>query len=232
MQIQTACRSVGLSAPLRRQSDVDPAVHIIDDDGSFRTSMLRLLRISGFDSRGYGCAGEFMLTVDREPCGCILLDIAMPGPSGIDLLHALRARNACPPVVFITGRDDVLTSVDLMKYGALDYIVKPPRAERVIAVVQRAMELDATRLANRAALRDLYARFDSLTNTERTIFFGVIRNRLNKQLAGDLGTCERTIKAQRARMMKKLGAKSIPDLVRLAKLLEDAPDSFTSETTP
>lgn len=230
MQTQSACQTVGTPAALRRQSHVDPAVHVIDDDGSFRTSMLRLLRISGFDARGYGCAGEFLLSAESEPCGCILLDITMPGPSGIDLLRALRARNSCPPVVFITGRDDVLTSVDLMKDGALDYIVKPPTAEKVIAVVTHAMELDAAQRSNRAAFSALSSRFSTLTSAERTIFFGILRNRLNKQLAVDLGTCERTIKAQRARMMQKLNARSVPELVRLAKLLENAPEAFISET--
>jgi FixJ family two-component response regulator len=197
-----------------------PMVHVIDDDESFRTSMVRLLKVSGLPAVGYGCAGEFLLAVDGEATGCILLDITMPGPSGIDLLKALVARRSAPPIVFVTGRNDVLTSVDMMKAGAFDYIVKPVAAQHLLGVVRRALEVDARRIAARRELTELRARFELLTPTERTIFFSVVRNRLNKQIAADLGTCERTIKAQRARMMSKLKLSTVPELVRAAKLLE------------
>lgn len=208
-----------------------PKVHVIDDDDSFRTSMIRLLKASGFPAVGYGCAGEFLLAVDGEATGCILLDITMPGPSGIDLLKALVKRSA-PPIVFVTGRNDVLTSVDMMKAGAFDYIVKPVAAQHLLAVVRRALDVDARRIAARRELAELRARFELLTPTERTIFFGVVRNRLNKQIAADLGTCERTIKAQRARMMTKLRLSTVPELVRAAKLLESVsePDAGSIAT--
>lgn len=199
-----------------------PTVHVIDDDDSFRTSMIRLLNVSGLAAMGFACAGEFLLAHHGEVSGCILLDISMPGPSGIDLLKALVARGSAPPVVFVTGRDDVFTSVDVMKAGAFDYIVKPVVAEHVLHVVRRALDLDAKRVAARLEFGELRARFESLTSAERTIFFGVVSNRLNKQIAADLGTCERTIKAQRARMMAKLQVATVPELVRAAKLLEGA----------
>lgn len=222
MEIHSAIQRVGASQWRDSYCEPDPAVHIVDDDASFRGSMLRMLRVAGFDARGYGCAGEFLLSAESAPCGCILLDIAMPGPSGLDLMRALQTRDSSPPVIFLTARDDVLTSVDVMKRGALDYIVKPPTTEKVIALVRNALEIDAARRMNRARLRDIRGRFEMLTITERTIFFGILRDRLNKQLAVDLGTCERTIKAQRARMMKKLKVQSVPELVRVAKLLEVA----------
>jgi FixJ family two-component response regulator len=200
-----------------------PVVHVIDDDDSFRRSMLRILHASGYAAVGYGCAGEFLLALRGETAaGCILLDITMPGPSGIDLLHGLMQRGSAPPILFVTARDDVMTSVDAMKQGAFDYIVKPASAERVLAVVARALEVDARRTTAQRELRVLYARFAQLTETERAIFAGVLSHRLNKQMAGDLGTCERTVKAMRARMMTKLRVDTVPELVRVAALLENA----------
>jgi FixJ family two-component response regulator len=200
----------------------DPAVHVIDDDDSFRTSMLRILRIAGYRAVGYGCAGDFLLRLHGEAAGCILLDITMPGPSGIDLLRALQQRGSAPPIVFVTARDDVMTSVDAMKKGAFDYIVKPASAERLLGVVERALGVDARRVAARSELRAVYARFAALSVAERAIFVGVISHRLNKQMAGDLCACERTIKALRARMMAKLHAQTVPELVRVAAMLEQA----------
>ena len=201
----------------------EPVVHVIDDDDSFRRSMLRILHASGYAAVGYGCAGEFLLALAGDAAaGCILLDISMPGPSGIDLLHGLMQRGSAPPILFVTARDDVMTSVEAMKQGAFDYIVKPASAERVLAVVARALQVDARRTTAQRELRALYARFVLLTDTERAIFAGVLSHRLNKQMAGDLGTCERTVKAMRARMMMKLRADTVPELVRVATLLEGA----------
>jgi FixJ family two-component response regulator len=198
-------------------------VHVIDDDDSFRRSMLRILHASGYAALGYGCAGEFLLALNGEAAaGCILLDITMPGPSGIDLLHGLIQRGSAPPILFLTARDDVMTSVDAMKQGAFDYIVKPASAERVLAVVARALEVAARRASAQRELRMLQSRFALLTDTEKAIFAGVLSHRLNKQMAGDLGTCERTVKAMRARMMAKLRVDTVPELVRVAALLESA----------
>jgi len=200
----------------------EPAVHVIDDDDSFRRSMLRILQTLGYNAAGYGCAGEFLLAMTGEPTGCILLDISMPGPSGIDLLRALMQRGSVPPTIFVTARDDIMTSVNAMKMGAFDYLVKPVGAERMLAVVDRAMRLDAERVAARRELASLCSRFGRLTGAERTVFAGVATHRLNKQMAGDLGSCERTIKALRARMMAKLNVTTVPELVRAAARLERA----------
>jgi len=208
---------------MKYRSDT-PAVHVVDDDESFRISMMRLLSSAGFNPIGYGCAGEFLLAQPGETAGCMLLDITMPGPSGIDLLRALVGRELAPPVIFVTGRDDVYTSVDVMKSGAFDYLVKPVGAERIVPVVRRALQIDAQRRMERRELDMLQRRFDTLSRTERAIFHGIMRNRLNKQLAADLGACERTIKAQRARMMRKLQLSTLPELVQAARLLESAND--------
>jgi FixJ family two-component response regulator len=221
---QNAVASPALSAWSEGDQEVsaEPAVHVIDDDDSFRTGMLRVLRVSGHRAIGYGCAGEFLLRLRGEAAGCCLLDINMPGPSGIDLLRALKQRGSALPIIFVTARDDVMTSVDAMKTGAFDYIVKPASAARVLSVVERALQVDARRVAARSELRELSSRFAMLTNAERTIFAGVISHRLNKQMAADLGACERTVKALRARMMSKLQARTVPELVRAAAVLEQA----------
>ena len=204
------------------EASCEPAVHVIDDDDSFRRGMLRILQALGYAAVGYGCAGEFLLAVRRELAGCILLDISMPGPSGIDLLHGLMQRGSVSPTIFVTARDDVMTSVNAMKMGAFDYLVKPVSAERLSVVVERAMRVDAQRVAARHELQGLCSRFARLTDSEHTIFVGVAAHRLNKQMAGDLGTCERTIKALRARMMAKLNLTTVPEVVRAAAMLERA----------
>jgi FixJ family two-component response regulator len=211
-----------LDENLDNEGSAHPAVHVIDDDDSFRRSMLRILQAMGYTTVGYGCAGEFLLALRGEPAGCILLDISMPGPSGIELLRALMQRGSAPPTIFVTARDDVMTSVDTMKMGAFDYLVKPVGAERLLAVVERAMRLDAQRAVARRELQALCSRYARLTHAERTIFIGVATHRLNKQMAGDLGACERTVKALRARMMTKLNLTTVPELVRAATALESA----------
>ena len=228
MQTQTAVipSRIDMAFPdllhVDEEASCEPAVHVIDDDDSFRRGMLRILQALGYAAVGYGCAGEFLLTVRRELAGCILLDISMPGPSGIDLLRGLMQRGSVAPTIFVTARDDVMTSVNAMKMGAFDYLVKPVSAERLSVVVERAMRADAQRVAARHELQGLCSRFARLTDSEHAIFVGVAAHRLNKQMAGDLGTCERTIKALRARMMSKLNLTTVPEVVRAVAMLERA----------
>jgi FixJ family two-component response regulator len=197
-------------------------VNVIDDDDGFRNSMIRMLLAAGYPTSGYRCAGEFLIAHNEPSCGCILLDVSMPGPSGVELMRALAARDYSPAVIFITALDDLSTTVDVMKWGALDYLVKPVSGELVIRAVARALEIDARRRAKRQELQELRTRFETLTPIERAVFRGVVHNRLNKQLAADIGASERTIKVQRARIFQKLQVRSVPALVRMAKLLEDA----------
>ena len=201
-----------------------PAVHVIDDDERFRTAMIRMLTSAGFRPIGYGCAGEFLLAASGEVAGCMLLDIGMPGPSGIDLFKALFGRERLPPVIFLTGRDDVDTCVDLMKSGAHAYLVKPVGAEQMVPVVRRALHIDAQRRTERREFDELRRRLDTLTYFEHVILRGILRGRLNKQLADDLGAAERTIKAHRARIMRRLQVSTLPELVRAARLLETGKD--------
>jgi FixJ family two-component response regulator len=198
-----------------------PAVHVVDDDDNFRASVLRLLSTAGFRPLGYGCVGELLLANADAIEGCILLDIVMPGPSGMDLLSTLACGDLSPPIIFVTGRDDISTSVHAMKSGAFDYLVKPVGAEKMLEAVGRALQVDAQRRAEQRELVELQGRVSTLTRLERAVLQGVLRNRLTKQLAADLGTCERTIKARRARMMRKLQVSTLPELIRVAWLLEN-----------
>jgi FixJ family two-component response regulator len=202
-----------------RSEGSSACVHVIDDDENFRNSMVRLLSVSGYSARGYGCAGEFLIAQGMHATGCILLDISMPGPSGIELLEALLKRECQPPVIFVTGDDDVRTTVGVMKAGALDYVVKPVKVDELLSKINVALRIDAAQRQRRDELKQLRSRFEALTQMERAILQGVLEDRLNKQLAFELGMCERTIKAQRARMFEKLNIRSIPELVRAAKLL-------------
>lgn len=198
-----------------------PTVHVVDDDDSFRDSVIRLLRAHGIAAIGYRCAGEFLLASPLDEPGCILLDIMMPGPSGMELLKALRTRRVTLPIVLLTGYDDIGTSVEAMKGGAIDYLVKPASGERVLQSVTRALQRDTSMRQAEQELTELRQRFAELNPLERKILAGIMNNRLNKQLAADLGACERTIKARRARIRSKLQIRSLPDLVRASRLLEE-----------
>ncbi|HEX4969836.1 MAG TPA: response regulator [Steroidobacteraceae bacterium] len=196
------------------------SVHIIDDDDSFRRSMLRMLLAAGYVATGHRSAAEFLLAYTPGGTTCILLDISMPGPSGIDLLKALMQHDWAPPVIFVTGRDDVITTIDVMKWGAFSYLLKPLGSESLLPVIRAALLADGQRQAARHHVTRLRAQFATLTPSERAIFHGVVNNRLNKQIAAELGVCERTIKAQRASMFEKLQIQSVPELVRAANALQ------------
>lgn len=194
-------------------------IHVVDDDDGFRNGLLRVLNASGWRAVGYRCAGEFLLADNPdEPC-CILLDVCMPGPNGLDLLNALTARDAAPPVIFVTGMVDIPTSVHALRSGAVDYLTKPVRTEALLHSVRNAIALDVERRAARSQANDARRCYERLSRRERTVFHGIVAGKLNKQIAAELGTCERTIKAHRARVLAKFGASSLASLVRAAALL-------------
>jgi FixJ family two-component response regulator len=197
-----------------------PLIHVVDDDASLRTALLRLLDAAGFEARGYASTGDFLL---RQPAperpGCLLLDIRMPGPSGLDLQAALQKRGIALPVVFMTGHADVASSLRAMKAGAVDFLTKPVEPATLLDALRRALERDTTQRAARGEADGLRARFASLTPREREVFDRIVAGRLNKQIAGELGIAERTVKAERAEIMAKLGAGSAAELGRLAERL-------------
>lgn len=196
-----------------------PLIHVVDDDDSLRTALLRLLSAAGFEARGYASTGEFLLNPPPDRPGCILLDVRMPGPSGLDLQEALRRRDVHLPVVFLTGHPTVDASVRAMKAGAVDFLTKPVEKGTLLEALERA-------LAQGAALREaaveasrLRSLFASLTHRERRVFDLVVAGRLNKQIASELGIAERTVKAERAVVLSKLGAGSAAELGVLAERL-------------
>ena len=196
-----------------------PLIHVVDDDDSLRSALQRLLAVAGYRVKAYASAGEFLLDPPADAPGCLLLDLRMPGPSGLDLQEALARHGIRLPVIFLTGHGDLATGVRAMKAGAVDFLVKPVEREPLLAAVARALELDAGQRAARGADAELQARVAQLTSRERDVFELVVAGRLNKQIADALGIAERTVKAQRAQVMAKLGAANAAELGRIAAQL-------------
>jgi len=196
-----------------------PLIHIVDDDDSLRGAMQRLLMAAGYRVKAYASAGEFLLDPPGEAPGCLLLDLHMPGPSGLDLQQALARHGVRLPVIFLTGHGDLATGIRAMKAGAVDFLTKPVEREPLLAAITRALEADAARSAARGAEAELQARFAQLTAREREVLELVVAGRLNKQIADVLGIAERTVKAQRAQVMAKLGAANAAELGRIAAQL-------------
>jgi len=203
-----------------------PRVDLVDDDDGFRASLIRLLAWSGIDAVGYRCAGEYLLAADQHEANCVMLDMRMSGPSGLELLDALVRRPASPPVILLTAYSDIPISVHAIKAGAVSFLEKPIDRKRLLASLEKALALDAEHRTARREIQVLEARYAELTRYEREIFDGVVDGKLNKQLAAALGICERTVKSYRSRVMRKMQAPSLVDLVRMAKLLGMASHAF------
>jgi FixJ family two-component response regulator len=192
-------------------------VYIVDDDLAVRKALSRLLRAAGFDVSCHSSAAEYLEQDDRSQAGCLLLDVAMPGITGLDLQNALVSSGNERAIVFLTGHGDIPKSVQAMKAGAIDFLTKPIEDEKLLAAVQIAIEKDGQKRLLRAQQESLEQRIATLTHREREVLEHVVSGQLNKQIAADLGTVEKTIKVHRARVMAKMGATSIADLVRLAE---------------
>jgi FixJ family two-component response regulator len=201
-----------------------PLIHVVDDDQSLRTALLRLLDAAGFNARGYASVGDFLLQPPPDGPGCVLLDVRMPGPSGLDLQAALLRQGNALPVVFLTGYADVAASVQAMKAGAVDFLTKPIQREALFEALRRALARDATERTARAQAEQLRAAFAALTPREQAVFDRIVDGQLNKQIADALGIAERTVKMQRAQLMAKLGVTSAAELGRLAERLRHLPD--------
>jgi FixJ family two-component response regulator len=196
-----------------------PLIHVVDDDPSMRAALLRLLDAAGFEARGYSSTGEFLLQPLPERPGCLLLDLRLPGPSGLDLQAALQQRDIRLPIVFLSGHANVAASVRAMKAGAVDFLTKPVKRDVLLDAIGRALERDAMQRTAREKADLLRARFESLTERQRQVFERIVAGRLNKQIADDLGVAERTVKREREQVMVKLEAGSAAELGRLAELL-------------
>lgn len=192
-----------------------PVVHVVDDDDSFRRSIARLLQACGRQVETYASGDEFLSRVRPGP-GCVLLDVQMPGANGLELQERFMNRQDPLPIVFLTGHGDVPMSVQAIKAGAEDFLIKPVDKARLLEAVDRAIARDAAARTGREHHARLRAKYETLTPAERRIFAMVVAGMLNKQIAYDLQRTERTVKAHRAQVMHKMQAQSLADLVRMA----------------
>jgi Response regulator len=192
-------------------------VYLVDDDAGVLKALSRLLRAKGYEVKSYVSPQEFLEQHDPAVSGCAVLDVSMPGLDGLELQQALTAGGSHRPIVFITGKGDVPTSVRAMKAGAIDFLTKPTKDTDLLEAIRRAEELDAEARRRLSELELVQAKLRTLTPRERQVLTQVVAGRLNKQIACDLGTVEKTIKVHRSRMMEKLGLRTVADLVRMAE---------------
>jgi len=198
-----------------------PIVYVVDDNDSFRRAVTRLLEVAGYEVRAYRSAGEFVLARREDQRGCVLLDVQMPGPSGLDLQEALSKEEEPLPIIFLTAHGDVPMTVRAMKAGAVDFLTKPIKREELLGAVRTALARDLHVQTSREQRNELRTRFKKLTPRERAVSELVVAGKLNKQIASDLGMAERTVKAHRAQVMTKMQASSLAELVRLADRMEN-----------
>jgi FixJ family two-component response regulator len=222
----TARGGLPVGRALLRGDDLEPGhamndviVYVVDDDESVRRSVALLLRSVGLPAETFPSAKAFLDHPASDLPACLILDLRLPGPSGLDLQEALSQAGRELPIVFITGHGDVPTSVRAMRGGALDFLQKPFNDQELLDCVQRALALSREQQAERAERNELRRRLETLTPREREVLMQVITGKLNKQIAGDLGIAEKTIKIHRGRVMQKMRANSVADLVRMVEKL-------------
>jgi FixJ family two-component response regulator len=203
-------------------TDPAPYVFVVDDDPSVRTALGRLLRSAGFLADTFGSAQEFLRHPRPEAPACLVLDVQMPGLDGLGLQRSLAEADVALPIVFITGHGDIPMSVRAMKAGAVDFLPKPFEDTDLLAAVRQAVARDAEGRAGRAEAAALRRRAGSLTPREREVMGLIVTGLLNKQVGHRLGVCEKTVKAHRAQVMRKMQAHSLAELVRMVEKLGPA----------
>jgi FixJ family two-component response regulator len=192
-------------------------VFLVDDDAGVLKALARLLRVKGYEVRSYSSPHEFLAHHDPDVPGCAVFDVAMPGLDGLGLQQALTAGGLARPIIFLTGKGDIPTSVRAMRAGAVDFLTKPVSDQSLLDAIARAEEQDIRSRRDQAEMSLIQARIASLTPREREVLTHVVAGRMNKQIAADLGIVEKTIKVHRGRVMGKLGVRTIVDLVRIAE---------------
>ena len=203
--------------------DENPSVLIVDDDPEFRDSVARLLRTVGLHTQEFSSVSEFFKADPSDGPTCLVLDVRMPGRSGLELQRDLAAENRQVPIIFITAHADVPMTVRAMKGGAIEFLTKPFRDQDLIEAIEAGLARDRARRESDQALETLRARFDTLSSREREIMLQVTAGRLNKQIANDIGITESTVKVHRTNLMRKMKARSLPELSRMADILKLTP---------
>ena len=204
--------------------DANPSVLVIDDDSEFRASVARLLRTIGLETRQFSSVSDFLKADPIDGPACLVLDVRLPGQSGLELQRELTAANRQLPIIFMTAHADVPMSVQAMKGGAIEFLTKPFRDQDLLDAVEAGLARDRARRERDKVLRALKERFNSLSSREREVMVQVAAGRLNKQIANDIGISESTVKVHRTHLMRKMKARSLPELSRMADTLKIVPE--------
>ena len=197
-----------------------PIVFVVDDDASVRSSLKFLLSTVGLHAEAFDSADSFLRKKCSDVPSCLVLDVRLPGLSGLDFQRELAARNICIPIVFLTGHGDIPMSVRAMKAGAVEFLTKPFRDQDLLDAVRVALDRDRARREQETEMTDLRRRFDCLTSREQEVVSMVVAGMLNKQIAAELGTAESTVKVQRSRAMEKMQAESLADLIKMIQKVQ------------